>query len=187
MKRVKGSDERSVNMSKRINFFATKNDTVSILSKLEEQFSHGIKYIQCGKNELISYETVNEIPGLGTLKEKHSEISFLIMPNDEEVTTNQSGQVYQGDNPRSLEFDPSGISEDGTGLIHGLFATMEDNEISDGLLKAVKKILNSECKKVRGWYIGKEAESLYGKLRFICIGLNEPEEYDFKIDELEKS
>ena len=47
--------------------------------------------------------------------------------------------------------------------------------------------MNSECKKVRGWYIGKEAESLYGKLRFICIGLSEPEEYDFKIVELEKS
>ena len=109
------------------------------------------------------------------------------MPNDEEVTSTQSGQVYQGDNPRSLEFDPSGVSEDGTGLIHGLFATMEDNGISDGLLKAVKKIMNSECKKVRGWYIGKEAESLYGKLRFICIGLSEPEEYDFKIVELEKS
>ena len=174
-------------MVKRINFFATKNDMVSVLSDMEEQLPFGIKYIQCGKTDSILYSTVKDIPGLGTLKEKHSEISFLIMPNDEEVTSTQSGQVYQGDNPRSLEFDPSGISEDGTGLIHGLFATMEDNEISDGLLKAVKKIMNSECKKVRGWYIGKEAESLYGKLRFICIGLSEPEEYDFKIVELEKS
>ena len=174
-------------MVKRINFFATKNDMVSVLSEMEEQLPFGIKYIQCGKTDSILYSTVKDIPGLGTLKEKHSEISFLIMPNDEEVTSTQSGQVYQGDNPRSLEFDPSGISEDGTGLIHGLFATMEDNEISDGLLKAVKKIMNSECKKVRGWYIGKEAESLYGKLRFKCIGLSEPEEYDFKIVELEKS
>ena len=174
-------------MVKRINFFATKNDMVSVLSEMEEQLPFGIKYIQCGKTDSILYSTVKDIPGLGTLKEKHSEISFLIMPNDEEVTSTQSGQVFQGDNPRSLEFDPSGISEDGTGLIHGLFATMEDNEISDGLLKAVKKIINSECKKVRGWYIGKEAESLYGKLRFICIGLSEPEEYDFKIVELEKS
>ena len=174
-------------MVKRINFFATKNDMVSVLSEMEEQLPFGIKYIQCGKTDSILYSTVKDIPSLGTLKEKHSEISFLIMPNDEEVTSTQSGQVYQGDNPRSLEFDPSGISEDGTGLIHGLFATMEDNEISDGLLKAVKKIMNSECKKVRGWYIGKEAESLYGKLRFICIGLSEPEEYDFKIVELEKS
>ena len=174
-------------MVKRINFFATKNDMVSVLSEMEEQLPFGIKYIQCGKTDSILYSTVKDIPGLGTLKEKHSEISFLIMPNDEEVTSTQSGQVYQGDNPRSLEFDPSGVSEDGTGLIHGLFATMEDNEISDGLLKAVKKIMNSECKKVRGWYIGKEAESLYGKLRFICIGLSEPELYDFRITELEKS
>ena len=187
LKRVKGSDVRSVNMAKRINFFATKNDMVSILSKLEEQFSYGLKYVQCAKTERIMYETVKEIHGLGTLKEKHSETSFLIMRKDDEVTANQFGQVYQGDNSRSLEFDPSGISEDGTGLIHGMFAAMEDNEISDGLLKAVKKILNSECKKVRGWYIGKEAESLYGKLRFVCIGISEPEDYDFKIVESEKT
>ena len=84
-----------------------------------------------------------------------------------------------------MEFDPSGISEDGTGLIHGMFATMEDNEMSDGLYKAVRKILNAEFRKVRGWYIGKEAGRLYGKLRFICIGLSEPELYDFKITESE--
>ena len=93
-------------MVKRINFFATKNDMVSVLSEMEEQLPFGIKYIQCGKTDSISYSTVKDIPGLGTLKEKHSEISFLIMPNDEEVTSTQSGQVYQGDNPRSLEFDP---------------------------------------------------------------------------------
>ncbi len=64
-----------------------------------------------------------------------------------------------------------------------MFATMEDNEVSDGLIKTVRKILSSECRKIRGWYIGKEAESLYGKLRFICIGVSEPESYDFRITE----
>ena len=101
----------------------------------------------------------------------------------DEVKTNQYGQVYQGENNRSLEFDPPGISEDGTGLIHGMFATMEDNEISITLRNAVKKIMKTECKKSKGWYIGKEAEGLYGKLRFICIGLSEPDIYDFKIVE----
>ena len=37
-------------MTNRINFFATKNDMVSILLKFEEQLSYEIKYIQCGKN-----------------------------------------------------------------------------------------------------------------------------------------
>ena len=169
-------------MTKRINFFATKDDMIFVLSKLEEQFGHDVKYIQCAKTERISYETVKDIPGLGTLKNTHGEISYLIMRKDDEVTASSSGQIYQGDNSRSLEFDPSGISEDGTGLIHGMFATMEDNEISEGLLKAVRKILNSECKKIRGWYVGKEAESLYGRIRFICIGISEPEVYDFRFD-----
>ncbi|MCR5383778.1 MAG: hypothetical protein K6E72_03940 [Saccharofermentans sp.] len=170
-------------MAKRINFFATKNDMISVLSKLEEQFPHDLKYVQCGKNDGTEYGSVKDIPGLGTLKEKHNEISYLIMRKDDEVTLNEHGLVYPGESARSLEFDPAGISEDGTGLIHGMFATMEDNEISDVLFKAVRKILNAECRKIRGWYIGKEAESLYGKLRFICIGLNEPELYDFKMEE----
>ena len=170
-------------MAKRINFFATKNDMISVLSKLEEQFPHDLKYIQCGKSDCNEYGSVKDIPGLGTLKEKHNEISYLIMRKDDEVTLNEHGLVYPGENARSLEFDPAGISEDGTGLIHGMFATMEDNEISDVLFKAVRKILNADCRKIRGWYTGKEAESLYGKLRFICIGLNEPELYDFKMEE----
>ena len=169
-------------MNKRINFFATKNDMISILSKLEEQLSYDIKYIPSGKTDPLSYNTVKDIPGLGTLKNTHSEVSYLIMRKDDEVNVNQYGQIYPGENSRSLVFDPSGISEDGTGLIHGMFATMEDNEISEGLFKAVRKILNSECRKIRGWYIGKEAEDLYGKLRFICIGVSEPELYDFRIE-----
>ena len=168
-------------MAKRINFFATENDMISVLSKMEKQISFDIWYIQCGKTDYKSYKTVKDIPGLGTLKEKHGEISFLIMRKDDEINKNQQGQVYQGENVCSLEFDPSGISEDETGLIHGMFAIMEENEISSELFKIVKKIMNSECRKIKGWYIGKEAEELYGKLRFICIGLNETEIYDFNI------
>jgi hypothetical protein len=53
-------------MVKRINFFATKNDMVSVLSEMEEQLPFGIKYIQCGKTDSILYSTVKDIPGLGT-------------------------------------------------------------------------------------------------------------------------
>ena len=126
-------------------------------------------------------EAIKDIPGLGTLQKNHGEISFIIMPADAVVTINEYGQVYQGENKCSLGFDPSGISEDGTGLIHGMFAIMDDNEISFELFKAVKKLMKAECRISRGWHIGKEAEDLYGRLRFICIGLNEPESFDFRI------
>ena len=170
-------------MTNRINFFATKNDMISILSKLEEQLSYEIKYIQCGKKDGSFYRTIKDIPGLGNLQKNHGEISFIIMPADAVVTINEYGQVYQGENKCSLGFDPSGISEDGTGLIHGMFAIMDDNEISFELFKAVKKLMKAECRISRGWHIGKEAEDLYGRLRFICIGLNEPESFDFRIIE----
>ena len=170
-------------MTNRINFFATKNDMVSILLKFEEQLSYEIKYIQCGKKTGSFYRTIKDIPGLGTLQKNHSEISFIIMPIDAEVAINEYGQVYHGENKCSLGFDPSGISEDGTGLIHGMFTIMDENEISLELFKAVKKLMKAECRISRGWHIGKEAEDLYGRLRFICIGLNEPESFDFRIIE----
>ncbi len=170
-------------MTNRINFFATKNDMISILSKLEEQLSYEIKYIQCGKKDGSFYRTIKDIPGLGNLQKNHGEISFIVMPADAVVTINEYGQVYQGENKCSLGFDPSGISEDGTGLIHGMFAIMDDNEVSFELFKAVKKLMKAECRISRGWHIGKEAEDLYGRLRFICIGLNEPESFDFRMIE----
>ena len=72
-------------MVKRIYFFATKNDMINVLSKLEQQLSYEIKYIQCGKTDQRIFSTAEEIPGLGTLKEKHGEISFLIMRKEDEV------------------------------------------------------------------------------------------------------
>lgn len=64
-----------------------------------------------------------------------------------------------------------------------MFTIMDENEISLELFKAVKKLMKAECRISRGWHIGKEAEDLYGKLRFICIGLKEPESLDFRIIE----
>ena len=80
------------------------------------------------------------------------------MPIDAKVAINEYGQVYHGENKCSLGFDPSGISEDGTGLIHGMFTIMDENEISLELFKTVKKLMKAECKISRGWHIGKEAK-----------------------------
>ena len=73
----------------------------AVLSKVEEQLSFDVKYIPCGKTNQQFYRTVKDISGLGTLKEKHGEISFLIMRKDDEGKTNQYGQVYQGKKTRS--------------------------------------------------------------------------------------
>ena len=65
-------------MVKRINFFATKNDMVSVLSEMEEQLPFGIKYIQCGKTDSILYSTVKDIPGLG-IRERTADRWNLIL------------------------------------------------------------------------------------------------------------
>ena len=66
-------------------------------------------------------------------------------------------------------------------MIHGIFSTMEENAFSKEIFNAVRRLLNKQFTKVRGWYFGDEAMSLNGKVRYVCIGTNEPEEYDFHL------
>ena len=84
-------------------------------------------------------------------------------------------------NSTCLGFSPSGLTADETCLIHGQFSIMDKNEISDTLMKAAAKALRKHCKRFKGWYFGQEAEQLNGKVRYITIGISEPQEYDFKI------
>ena len=167
-------------MAKRINFFATRDDMIQLIDRITEELPFEMMII--GHDGQI-YDRADEIPELGSLSKTHGEKSYLIMKKGDSIKHSdiQKDRVYQGDNPNSMEFDPSGISSDGTCLIHGLFTTMEDNEISNELLKTARRVLRRTFQSVRGWYIGPETVNLKGKVRFICIGVNEPEEYDLKL------
>ena len=172
-------------MAKRINFFATRNDMVLLLKELEISFE--VKYVlsydtMVISNKILEYSSVESIPNLDNLRKKHSEKMFLIMRQGAvplKKKTPRGVKVIQGENLESVGFDPSGFSEDGSCLIHGIFSTMEENAFSKEIFNAVRRLLNKQFTKVRGWYFGDEAMSLNGKVRYVCIGTNEPEEYDF--------
>ena len=168
-------------MAKRINFFATRSDIEQLLNSIFDELSFEVEIINMDNNV---FGRVEDIPNLGKLDKSHMEKSFLIMKKGEERALHKIPdgiRVYPGENPRSLECNPSGMSSDGSCLIHGIFKTMEDNEISTELFKTTKRVIRRSFVSVNGWYIGPEAMKLKGKVRFVCIGVSEPEEFDLHI------
>ena len=167
-------------MAKHINFFATRSDIEQLLLSIIDELSFETEIIYMDNNV---FERVEDIPYLGQLDKSHMEKFFLIMKKGEERVLHKipdGVRVYPGENPRSLECDPSGISSDGSCLIHGIFRVIEENEISTMLLKTAKRVIKRTFKSVNGWYIGPEAMKLKGKVRFVCISVNEPVEYDLQ-------
>ena len=162
---------------------------VLLLKEVEETISIKVKYILSNdinviSDEISEYTGAESIPDLDKLCKSHNEKSFLIMQKNAipvKKKTPGGVKVYQGENPESVGFGPGGFSEDGSGLIHGIFSMMEENDVSKGIFNAIRKLLDKRFTKVRGWYFGDEAKSLNGKVRYICIGINEPEEYDFHL------
>ena len=160
---------------------------MSLLKEVEETIPFDVKYIlsydiNIVTEKVLEYKNVEQIPNLDRLTKGHSEKSFLITRSDmkPEIKDTPIGvKVNQGENPESVGFDPSGFSEDGSCLIHGIFSMMEENVISKELFNTIRRLMNKHFIKLRGWYFGDDAKSLCGQVRYICIGVNEPEEYDF--------
>lgn len=168
-------------MAKRINFFATRSDMVQLLNTIIDELSFEAEIINMDNNV---FEFAEDIPDFGKLDKSHMEKSFLIMKKNEERVLHKipdGVRVYPGENPRSLECNPGGMSSDNSCLIHGMFNAMEDNEISTELLRTAKRVIRRSFESVNGWYIGPEAMGLKGKVRFVCIGVSEPVEYDLQI------
>ncbi len=178
-------------MSERgICFFATKNDLHRILKPFEQK--HPIKYVECGMYSSKNYPVHNSVDDLRNLgisaSGDHNDSSFLIVDSDVEVVLREVRQllgkkyyVDQKVNHNSIVFWPGGLYGPDY-LIHGRIATIHDNEISNDLYKSFAKGFIKGFKKYHSFYIGPEALELSGKVRLITMTINEPPEYDFKIN-----
>jgi hypothetical protein len=180
-------------MNSRLLFFATKNDSIEIFKNFCELLSFDVKYVKSGNmpnNSPDILSSIEEIPHLGFLKSnKHCSENYIILKKDvpieiKKIISYDNDVFYSivpSENITSMIFSPSGLNIDGDCLIHGQFAIMNENDISKEMMKMIKKALRNNCKLVRGWYVGHEAEQLNGKVRYITVGVNEPQEYDFKL------
>ena len=177
-------------MSKRLTFFATKKDMIDIFNSFCELLPFKIKYVYTDMSCDIPdvFYSIEDIPHIGYLhSQSHCSENYIILKENIPIVINKLVSdevyyaVYSSENITCMSFSPSGLNIDGDCLIHGQFAIMNENDISKEMMKMIKKALRNNCKLVRGWYVGHEAEQLNGKVRYITVGVNEPQEYDFKL------
>jgi len=177
-------------MSKEIFFFATKSDMIGGLKEIEQ--AHKIKYVKCGGydfKDYIEFESIDKFNNLGiNTIGNHQGESYLILDAimpvvAREIKQSDGGVKYfidQMANRTSIGFWPSGIYEKDY-LVCGHIATISDDINSLELYKFFTKTFIKGCRKMGRYYIGAEAFELSKEMRLITMSINEPVEYDLKV------
>lgn len=178
-------------MAKEIFFFVTIKDILSILEKI--QMNERLIYIKTGvyvSKNFVEYELLNEYEDLGINKSgNHQSESFLVMKNTNQLVVREVEQmdgsiryfIDQYKNEDSITLWPGGVY-DNKYLICGHLGTIHKTEQSNQLFSLFKNNIMKQCKtRVGKYYIGEDAEKLYGNMRFITININQASEYDLKL------
>jgi len=178
-------------MANEIFFFATRDDMLKRLKQFETV--KRLKYIKCGgynSPDIDEFQSGDEIPDLGINNSgNHQSESYLIQDISIPVLVREIKQstgevryfVDQMLNKESIVIWPSGIYGN-CHLICGHIATISSEKTSLELYKPFSKMFVKDFKKVGKYYIGPEALSLTGKMRFITMNVNQPIEYDLKVE-----
>ncbi|SEN75723.1 hypothetical protein SAMN05216436_12145 [bacterium A37T11] len=157
--------------SKQITFFATRSDITIVMEKIELEFE--IEYIEMGIFDTIEhfrYSSIKDISSIGTtnygnwisLDNRFMIVNKNMNVNFREVIQQKGGTRYAVDpmlNLKSVELSTGGIyAKKNDVLIAGRLATVNDNDFSTPLYKAILAVIKKESKKVNTVFIGHEAE-----------------------------
>ena len=149
-------------MSESISFYATANDMIQLVRTFSSRLEYSVVYVKTGNienNIMRVYSNIEHIPSLGyLLSGSHCDESYLI--------------------PNTIIFYPSGFYDNKKFMIHGQVSLLSKNKLAKEMYATIRKTIKSQFSNKHGWYIGEEAMHYYGKIRFVTIDVNEPEEYD---------
>lgn len=178
-------------MANEIYFFATKEDLLRIIQKVEQNIK--LKYVENNSydsNEIKIFNSLEEYENIGiNLSGNHQSQSFLVLEwndilNIREVKQTSGGMKYCVDqmvNENSIVIWPGGTYKDKY-LICGHMGTIHKTLKSKNLFNIFQKAIKKECsKKVARYFIGNEAIKQCEQMRFITMNVNQSEEYDIKI------
>jgi len=178
-------------MSNEIFFFATKSDMLNRLKEIE--LVKKIKYTKCGGYDspnYIEFDSIDKFMNFGiNTTGNHQSESYLVQDASipvvaREIKQSSGGVKYFIDqmvNQTSIVLWPSGIYNEDY-LICGHIATISDEKTSLEFYKLFTKAFVKGYKKVGRYYIGPEAFTLSTKMRFITMNVNQPLEYDLKVE-----
>ena len=177
-------------MSKHIPFFATKEDLLPVLKSVEALFD--IQYAQCirvPETGVPIYPSAEMIPDLSIAHigdQNHNPFYMLIesgvMPITYSVKQRRGGVnvfLNQSSHLRSIVLIPGGIYGDNC-IIAGDASNISEEAWARDLYKAFAKAIRKDFKKIRAYYIGRQAEQLLDDGWRLTSGVKAPVEYDLQ-------
>lgn len=183
-------------MSRSVEFFATRQDSLQLLQTLEE--SSPLFYVRWGhyaEPQAPTYSTASEIPDLGVpSRPRKSEDRYLVFP--EQVPVRFRELTGSTGTPEFITEAPAGVpwvhwhSGGLYGkecLVEGIIETALSNphelRLFDSFYRAIRKrFLRIESSKMGTSYVGMEAlELLRGRMRFVRNSNSSPRILDFKL------
>ncbi len=170
-------------MSLQIHFFATKADLLPVLESIEK--AREIKYVQCGGASgptAAEFFCSNSLPNLGFASSESSISSetFLICARSEEVRPRKVAGRYLFDqlyNPNTVTFTPGGLWGKNV-LLCGRFATTTTEGVARDLMKLMRSAVRTHFKKVKAYYLGKEAEQMLDGGKRLASAAQSPRTHD---------
>jgi hypothetical protein len=177
-------------MSKQFSFFATVADLSTVL-RLTESL-RPLRYTPAGvfdSKENQSFPSFLEIERFCVSKvgDYTKENKFLVSDKDEKITARKVIQIKgntkfsfdQKENPQTIVLAPGGLFENQY-LIQGNVGTVSEDKKSLAIFKLFEKNIKRHFKKIKSFYVGKEAEDLLNNGMRLTANIKSPEIYDLK-------
>lgn len=175
-----------------LSFFATKTDLESFLRHIESE--RQLQFVETGLFDLPNVEPIHSLldaPNLGHLRAgDHNngpcflvagrEISIDVRP----VPQHRGGTKYAVDqerNRKTIAFRPGGAFGENC-LIDGQVGTISDDSSSLELFRLFRKEMRRQFRRVKEFYVGKEAGELLDEGWRLTANAKSPALYDLRRD-----
>ncbi|KAB0685729.1 hypothetical protein [Burkholderia territorii] len=186
---------------KRIHFFATKNDTLSVTDEVERKLE--LKYILTHHtvyqkyDDAPIYETARNIPEIGSAAGSQTTRceNYLVVERNVPVSPvteffgellPEGGKWYTfyraGNCPEGVEFNAGGMWSS-TIMINGLVRTWSDDSAAQRLMRLFASAMKKQFQeKINGYWIGAEAYQFLKNGGRLTQSADAPSEFDLKLE-----
>jgi len=180
-------------MTKRIDFYGTAKDVLSILDATEKVFD--IKYVYLDElfsPRLSEYDSARNIPEflVATPGRKMYRQVYLIPPDyypvplgRAHISGNTRFSLVPGPISEAIVFSENGLVQGKNMLLASRFYVLGNDKRNLKILASVKLLFTKEFKKVRGWFVGDEAFELLRSGTRLNVEFNAPAMTDLRVEE----
>jgi hypothetical protein len=169
-----------------VNIFATKADLESLLRIIEAK--QELQFVRTGLFDVVQNREVTLFGsnlGIAVSGDNNQEATYLVANRSEciqcRTVPQRSGDIKyaidQQTNSRTIVFRPSGVFGEGC-LIAGYIGTISTDPVAIALFQSFSREIKHQFKKIKSFYVGKEAEALLAKGWRLTSNIKSPLSYD---------